>query len=507
MGLVLVAAAWSAGCDLLTPHTVSVPDIPSGPATGVVGEELTFSIVGAACSRGHAVEYRFSWGDGTFSNWSTSTSASTSWSQPGTVEVTAQARCASDVSVLSGWSVALSVLISAPAVESPTAQFTVSPASPTVGQTVTFDGGSSSATQGSLVSYNWQFGDGATGSGITATHVYGASGTYTVRLTVTDSQAATGTASQQLVITPEETTESPPVVLTARILNDGSAWASPDVVSASRTAEGAYRIQFTRDVANDIMVATSTQSTAHPLTLSVITGPRYGDPRDTVTVHVFDKDGNKANGSFRMSVISAGESIPHPTLTARIAQDGSAIGSPDVVSASRTALGTYRIQFTRDMTDDITVATSTQSGTQLRTISLIAGPRHGFSRDTLLVYMFDENGSRADGSFHVAVIGSGEATPRPALTARILSDGRAVTSPDVVSVSRTALGTYRIQFTRDVADHRIVGTSTQSSIAQRTLSVITGPRYGDPRNTVTVHVFDKDGNKADGSFHLLVVQP
>ncbi len=54
-----------------------------------------------------------------------------------------------------------------------------------INDTLTFDG-SGSSDDGTIVSYDWEFGDGAVGSGVTATHEYTAAGTYTVTLTVTD---------------------------------------------------------------------------------------------------------------------------------------------------------------------------------------------------------------------------------------------------------------------------------------------------------------------------------
>jgi PKD repeat protein len=46
--------------------------------------------------------------------------------------------------------------------------------------------GSGSSDDGDLVSYDWAFGDGDVASGITASHTYGAAGTYSVTLSVTD---------------------------------------------------------------------------------------------------------------------------------------------------------------------------------------------------------------------------------------------------------------------------------------------------------------------------------
>ncbi|SEA12449.1 PKD domain-containing protein [Microbulbifer marinus] len=53
-----------------------------------------------------------------------------------------------------------------------------------------FDGSGSADSDGSIVSYAWDFGDGSNGSGATASHSYAASGTYSVTLTVTDDQGA-----------------------------------------------------------------------------------------------------------------------------------------------------------------------------------------------------------------------------------------------------------------------------------------------------------------------------
>ncbi|MFL6139376.1 MAG: PKD domain-containing protein [Frankiaceae bacterium] len=81
--------------------------------------------------------------------------------------------------------------------QAPTASFTAS-----CGGTLTcsFDAGGSFDSDGTIVSYAWDFGDGATGTGKTTTHPYGSAGSRTVTLTVTDNQGATGTATK--VVTP-----------------------------------------------------------------------------------------------------------------------------------------------------------------------------------------------------------------------------------------------------------------------------------------------------------------
>jgi chitodextrinase len=82
----------------------------------------------------------------------------------------------------------------------PTALFTWTPPTPTRGLPVTFDGSLSWAMPpSSILSYAWDFGDGRSGSGVTAFHAYAAAGSYSVKLTVTDSMGLVG--RQTLTIT------------------------------------------------------------------------------------------------------------------------------------------------------------------------------------------------------------------------------------------------------------------------------------------------------------------
>ena len=73
---------------------------PIGPSTGNVNQVLTFSASVNSNIAG-SPEYRFDWGDGSYSSWSSSSSASHSWSSPNTYVVRAQARYPS---ITSEWS-------------------------------------------------------------------------------------------------------------------------------------------------------------------------------------------------------------------------------------------------------------------------------------------------------------------------------------------------------------------------------------------------------------------
>jgi PKD repeat protein len=61
-----------------------------------------------------------------------------------------------------------------------------------VGVAVAFDGSASNDPDGRIISYSWDFGDGATGSGMNPPHTYASAGVYNVTLTVMDDAGATG---------------------------------------------------------------------------------------------------------------------------------------------------------------------------------------------------------------------------------------------------------------------------------------------------------------------------
>jgi PKD repeat protein len=121
---------------------------------------------------------------------------------------------------LSGWGVVLPN-------QAPTASF-VSTANRLA---VSFNASGSSDPDGTIASYSWDFGDGATGSGQSASHTYAAEGTFTTKLTVTDNSGATAQFSAPVTVTDQNT---PPVpaftsATTDLVANfDASASNDPD---------------------------------------------------------------------------------------------------------------------------------------------------------------------------------------------------------------------------------------------------------------------------------------
>jgi len=176
----------------------NTPVTPSGPTTLNVGESGTYST--SATDSGEQVQYRFDWGDGEISDWTTlgasghTDSMSHSWSSPGTYAVKAQAR--DEHGATSGWSSSLTVTVSMvnnppeiPSIDGPThgKKGTEYPYS-----IVSID------PDGDMIKYIIDWGDGSifttllyeSGVNITVNHTWNKRGTYIVRVKAVDEHDA-----------------------------------------------------------------------------------------------------------------------------------------------------------------------------------------------------------------------------------------------------------------------------------------------------------------------------
>jgi PKD repeat protein len=106
-------------------------------------------------------------------------------------------------------SITLLVIPKASGNQTPHAVASGTPASGVAPLAVTFSSAGSSDPDGSIVSYSWAFGDGATATGASASHTYTSAGNYTSVLTVTDNLGATGTASVPITVTSNVVVNAP----------------------------------------------------------------------------------------------------------------------------------------------------------------------------------------------------------------------------------------------------------------------------------------------------------
>ena len=117
------------------------------------------------------------------------------------------------------------------------------------GQAIAFDGGASRPTAG-IDRYHWTFGDGTTGEGRTASHVYPDAGTYTAKLTVTrDDEMSVDTAVVRVG-------PASPLGLGVTVFSKGAKVSGADVAlidadgrrySGATDADGAVRLRGVPD--------------------------------------------------------------------------------------------------------------------------------------------------------------------------------------------------------------------------------------------------------------------
>jgi len=146
----------------------------------------------------------------------------------------------------------------------------------TEGIPVTFNGSGSYDPDGNIDSYDWDFGDENSGSGVDPSHTYTQDGIYTVTLTVRDNDGATDSNSTTVVvgnIAPSVTIHSPPSVT-----NDSTPqlYATFDQIATSTwyVIDGA---------------AGTGGSNTDNLTVRL---PELSDGQHTVTVYANNSDGN-----------------------------------------------------------------------------------------------------------------------------------------------------------------------------------------------------------------------
>ena len=89
--------------------------------------------------------------------------------------------------------------------EAPLALFTASTLSGTAPLSVSFSAILSSDSDGIIVAFDWDFGDGSSGSGESVSHTYTTAGTRSVVLRVTDDDGARATASKTITVNPADT--------------------------------------------------------------------------------------------------------------------------------------------------------------------------------------------------------------------------------------------------------------------------------------------------------------
>jgi poly(hydroxyalkanoate) depolymerase family esterase len=153
--------------------------------------------------------------------------------------------------------------------DAPNADISASSTNVSTGDTVDFDGSDSTDPDGSIASYEWDFGDGTTATGATASHSYSSGGVYDVTLTVTDDKGATGTATVSITAdAPGNDAPSVDIEASATSITEGDTVDFDG--SGSSDVDGSidsYEWDFTNDGTTDASGPTASHTYESPGTV------------------------------------------------------------------------------------------------------------------------------------------------------------------------------------------------------------------------------------------------
>ncbi|MEN6342947.1 MAG: PKD domain-containing protein [Methanospirillum sp.] len=246
----------------------------------------------------------------------------------------------------------------------PTAAFTLIPSAPTTLDSIKFTDASSDP-DGTVVGWSWDFGDGDTSTEQHPEHSYGTAGTYTVSLTVTDSDALTATVNHDVTVTSAPTPENRAPIA---VLN---AYGMDEDTSLTVTADEGVLVNDV-DADGDALTAALVSGPAHgTVTLNADGSFTYTPTADFSGEDTFTYRANDgALDSNTVTVTITVRPVNDPPVVAGVTVPASPVplGSPVTVTASFTddsAAGTHTATWAwgDGTTSPGTVAAGVASGT------------------------------------------------------------------------------------------------------------------------------------------------
>ena len=179
---------------------------------------------------------------------------------------------------------------------------------------VSLDGSTSSDSDGTIASYAWTFGDSQTGSGVNPSHTYASAGTYTVGLTVTDNDGATGYIQHDVTVSPANV---PPTAAFTFSPSNPVAGATVAFIDKSWDSDGSIASWLWS-------FGDGGTSTGQNPTHQYMTAGTY-----TVTLTVTNNSGSKSSSSQTVTV------TPSPTYVVTISVNPTGAGT------TNPSAGTY----------------------------------------------------------------------------------------------------------------------------------------------------------------------
>ena len=414
------------------------------PTTPAVNQDIYFD---AAASRPSDGTFTWDFGDGATG---TGLTPSHQYRQAGTYAVTLTNRSPLGQSA----TVSRTVTVSATSA-SVTASFVFSPTSPAVNQVIYFDAAASRPTDGTFA---WDFGDGATGTGMTPTHQYGVAGTYTVTLTVRNPLGQSASLSRTVTVAATSSSVSASFVFspTSPALNQDIYFDA----AASRPTDATFHWNFGDGSAPGSGVAPThryTQTGTYTVTLTVSNSfEQAATTSRTITVAATS---SQVTASFTFSPVNpavnqdvyfnASASRPTDATFSWSYGDGSPQETGVMPSHRYAQAGTYTVTLT-------VTNTLGQSATTSRTITVTAT-----SPGVTASFTFSPTPPAIN---QIVYFNASASTPASGTCAWNFGDGTPVGSGVTPTHQYTVAGTYTVTLT-------VTNSTSQSATTTRTVPV------------------------------------
>ena len=181
------------GTPFVVGSTAPLADFSYSPSDPGIKDTVEFDASESFDPDGEITSYNWDFGDG---NTATGEEVSHTYAEDGSYEV--ELKVEDNNGKTDSTKTALKVK------SVPTARFDYSPEEPNVGKQVSFDASDSSDFDGSIVSYEWDFGDETSAVGEEVSHVFEDQGTFNVKLTVTDDDGLSSSSSKEIAVNYEK---------------------------------------------------------------------------------------------------------------------------------------------------------------------------------------------------------------------------------------------------------------------------------------------------------------
>jgi hypothetical protein len=211
-------------------------------------------------------------------------------------------------------------------------------------RSIQFDGTSSSDPDGVIIAYQWDFGDGTTGTLAQPTHQYAANGSYTVTLTVTDNVGSRNVATTSATIADQPIVSLSPSSL-AFAAQQANTTSAPQTVTLTNTGTAALSITsiaITGDYSQTNSCGTSLAAAASCM-INVVFAPVAAGTRTGALVITDNAIGSPHNVPLTGTGLAATTVSLSPSSLSFGSQAVGTTSAPQPVTLTNTGTGTLNV--------------------------------------------------------------------------------------------------------------------------------------------------------------------